>query len=53
MVQLPPADELYCALVARDAAYEGVFIVGVKTTGVFCRPSCTARKPTFSRLHVR
>ena len=37
----------YGALLAKDAAYEGVFFVGVKTTGVFCRPTCPARKPRF------
>lgn len=29
----------------RDASYDGVFYLGVKTTGIFCRPSCPARKP--------
>ncbi|MBM3751755.1 MAG: bifunctional transcriptional activator/DNA repair protein Ada [Acidimicrobiia bacterium] len=28
-----------------DASYDGVFYLAVKTTGIFCRPSCTARKP--------
>jgi AraC family transcriptional regulator of adaptative response/methylated-DNA-[protein]-cysteine methyltransferase len=37
----------YQALLAKDKAYEGVFYVGVKTTGVFCRPTCGARKPKF------
>ncbi len=37
----------YQALLAKDKAYEGVFYVGVKTTGVFCRPTCPARKPKF------
>jgi AraC family transcriptional regulator of adaptative response/methylated-DNA-[protein]-cysteine methyltransferase len=50
MVELPPPDELYRALVARDAAYEGVFIVAVKTTGIFCRPTCNARKPRFENV---
>ncbi len=35
----------YNALVNKDKSYEGIFFVGVKTTGIFCRPSCTARKP--------
>lgn len=39
--------EFYQALLARDSSYEGVFYVGVKTTGVFCRPTCPARKPKF------
>lgn len=33
------------ALVERDASFEGVFFVCVKTTGIFCRPTCPARKP--------
>lgn len=30
---------------ARDEAYEGVFLIAVKTTGIFCRPGCPARMP--------
>jgi AraC family transcriptional regulator of adaptative response/methylated-DNA-[protein]-cysteine methyltransferase len=37
--------EYYKALIAKKTEYEGVFFVGVKTTGVFCRPTCPARKP--------
>lgn len=42
-----PRDEesLYRALLARDPAYDGSCYVGVRTTGVFCRLSCAARKP--------
>ncbi|MBN2356559.1 methylated-DNA--[protein]-cysteine S-methyltransferase [candidate division KSB1 bacterium] len=36
---------LYDALLKRDSAYEGLFFVGVRTTGIFCRLTCTARKP--------
>lgn len=39
--------EYYEALLAKKSEYEGVFFVGVKTTGVFCRPTCPARKPKF------
>ena len=42
---LPSARVMYRALVRRDSAYEGVFIAGVKTTGIFCRPTCRAKKP--------
>ncbi len=38
-------DEYYQALLDKNSSYEGVFFVGVKTTGVFCRPTCRARKP--------
>ena len=41
-----PADKiLYQALFDRDTTFEGIFFAGVKTTGIFCRPTCTARKP--------
>lgn len=36
---------MYRALVGRDASFDGVFVVGVRTTRIFCRPSCPARKP--------
>ncbi|HMN71376.1 MAG TPA: Ada metal-binding domain-containing protein [Rhodoblastus sp.] len=35
----------YEALRRRDAALDGAFFVGVKTTGVYCRPICPARTP--------
>ncbi|WED42303.1 bifunctional transcriptional activator/DNA repair enzyme AdaA [Legionella cardiaca] len=39
--------DFYQALLDKNTNYDGVFYVGVKTTGVFCRPSCPARKPKF------
>jgi AraC family transcriptional regulator of adaptative response/methylated-DNA-[protein]-cysteine methyltransferase len=42
---LPPVREMERAYLARDAAYEGLFFLGVRTTGIFCRPTCPARKP--------
>lgn len=36
---------MYRALLSRDPTCEGVFYFGVKTTGVFCRPTCPAKKP--------
>jgi AraC family transcriptional regulator of adaptative response/methylated-DNA-[protein]-cysteine methyltransferase len=38
-------DTCYAALLGRNADYDGVFYVGVRTTGIFCRPTCPARKP--------
>ena len=37
--------EKYTALVEKNADYDGAFFVAVKTTGIFCRTTCTARKP--------
>jgi AraC family transcriptional regulator of adaptative response/methylated-DNA-[protein]-cysteine methyltransferase len=42
---LPTDTEMYSALLRRDATFEGIFFVGVRTTGIFCRPVCPARKP--------
>jgi AraC family transcriptional regulator, regulatory protein of adaptative response / methylated-DNA-[protein]-cysteine methyltransferase len=42
---LPPPETMYRALVNRDASFEGIFFVGVRTTGIFCRPTCSAKKP--------
>lgn len=43
--KLPPDTQMYEAMTTRDTRYEGVFVTAVKTTGIFCRPSCAARKP--------
>ena len=45
MSLMPPTDEMYRALVERDGAFEGLFFACVRTTGIFCRPTCPARKP--------
>jgi len=42
-------DACYRALTARDARFDGVFYVAVKTTGVYCRPICPARTPGRAR----
>lgn len=42
-------DAHYQALVARDPRFDGVFFVGVTTTGIYCRPICPARTPARSR----
>jgi len=42
---LPPNNTMYQALVNRDPGFEGIFFVGVRTTGIFCRPTCSAKKP--------
>ena len=37
------SDSRWAAVVSRDAAADGTFFYSVKTTGVYCRPSCAAR----------
>lgn len=47
-MELEP-DICYAALSARDRRFDGIFYVGVSTTGIFCRPVCTARLPRRDR----
>jgi AraC family transcriptional regulator of adaptative response/methylated-DNA-[protein]-cysteine methyltransferase len=42
---LPSRREMERAFLASDATYDGIFFTAVRTTGIFCRPSCRARKP--------
>ena len=42
---------LYQALLAHDRRFDGLFFVGVTSTGIYCRPSCPARTPR--RANVR
>lgn len=41
---------MYEASYTKDVSFEGIFWMGVKTTGIFCRPTCTARKPKFENV---
>ncbi|MGE3524219.1 MAG: Ada metal-binding domain-containing protein, partial [Candidatus Dadabacteria bacterium] len=41
---LPPEDEKWAAVLGRDRSKVGAFYYAVLTTGVYCRPSCPARK---------
>jgi AraC family transcriptional regulator of adaptative response/methylated-DNA-[protein]-cysteine methyltransferase len=45
MMLLPTPAEMYRALVERAQSFEGLFFACVRTTGIFCRPTCHARKP--------
>jgi AraC family transcriptional regulator, regulatory protein of adaptative response / methylated-DNA-[protein]-cysteine methyltransferase len=42
---LPCRSEMERAYLMRDAAYDGLFFTAVRTTRIFCRPTCPARKP--------
>jgi AraC family transcriptional regulator of adaptative response/methylated-DNA-[protein]-cysteine methyltransferase len=45
MTKLPPAAVLRKAFETKDPAFDGIFWVGVRTTGIFCRPVCRAKAP--------
>jgi AraC family transcriptional regulator, regulatory protein of adaptative response / methylated-DNA-[protein]-cysteine methyltransferase len=40
-----PDEQRWQAVLARDAGFDGTFVFAVSTTGVYCRPSCPARRP--------
>jgi AraC family transcriptional regulator of adaptative response/methylated-DNA-[protein]-cysteine methyltransferase len=39
------SEQCWNAVLARDRAFDGKFVFGVSSTGVYCRPSCAARRP--------
>lgn len=43
MKTLPPPREMERAYLAGDSGYDGIYFVAVRTTGIFCRPSCPAK----------
>ena len=45
------SNRLWTAFAARDTASDGRFVVGVTSTGIYCKPSCPARRP--KRENVR
>jgi AraC family transcriptional regulator of adaptative response / DNA-3-methyladenine glycosylase II len=47
-VSLDP-ESCYRAMCAKDSRFDGLFFVGVETTGVYCRPVCPARTPRRDR----
>ncbi|PKP89830.1 MAG: bifunctional DNA-binding transcriptional regulator/O6-methylguanine-DNA methyltransferase Ada [Alphaproteobacteria bacterium HGW-Alphaproteobacteria-16] len=52
MVDQPISDEeAWAAFARRDRSYDGRVLVGVLTTGIYCKPSCAARHP--HRANVR
>ena len=50
-LDMPPADEAWAAVLSRDRSFDGRFVTGVLSTGIYCRPSCAARHP--ARGNVR
>jgi len=42
---IPDADTCYRAMEAKDPRFDGWFFVAVRSTGIYCRPSCPSRTP--------
>ncbi len=47
---LPPRETMLQAMQHNDPEFDGVFFTAVKTTGIFCLPSCTARTPNAANV---
>lgn len=45
------SDQAWAAMQSRDRSFDGKFVTGVLSTGIYCRPSCAARHP--KRENVR
>ncbi|MDQ0220182.1 AraC family transcriptional regulator of adaptative response / methylphosphotriester-DNA alkyltransferase methyltransferase [Peribacillus cavernae] len=45
-------DEKWQAIINNDASYNGQFYYAVKTTGIFCRPSCKSRAPKRENVRI-
>ena len=47
---LPDQETMVRAFMERDSSFDGIFVTGVKTTGIFCRPVCAARRPKLENI---
>jgi AraC family transcriptional regulator of adaptative response / DNA-3-methyladenine glycosylase II len=55
ITEAPPlwrdAERCYRVVTARDSRFDGQFIMAVRTTGIYCRPSCPASTPKAQNVH--
>jgi AraC family transcriptional regulator, regulatory protein of adaptative response / methylphosphotriester-DNA alkyltransferase methyltransferase len=45
-------DEYWNAIVQCDKQFDGIFYYGVRTTGIFCRPSCSSKTPNKENVMI-
>src|SRR2546421_8699780 len=38
-------EDYWAAVLARDSGFDGAFVYAVRSTGIYCRPSCPSRRP--------
>ncbi len=50
--ELPITSEKWKAIVENDKSYDGEFFYAVRTTGIFCRPSCKSRPPKRENIRL-
>lgn len=46
------SDEQWNAILSRDTTFRNAFILAVRTTGIYCRPGCPARTPSYKNVHI-
>lgn len=46
------SDEIWKAIVSNDASYDNVFFYAIRTTGIFCKPSCKSRIPQKENVYI-
>src|SRR5271155_4948596 len=49
-VSVVSLDDMWKALSERDLRYDGSFVYAVRSTTIYCRPSCASRKPRPDRV---
>ncbi|MEF3302879.1 DNA-3-methyladenine glycosylase 2 family protein [Paenibacillus sp. GYB003] len=45
-------EDLWNTILTRDRKYDGIYYLGIKTTGIYCRPSCRSRLPKRENVSV-
>jgi AraC family transcriptional regulator of adaptative response/methylated-DNA-[protein]-cysteine methyltransferase len=50
MIHSEMNDQLWQAVIARDARFDGQFVFAVSSTKIYCRPSCPSRRPSRERV---
>ena len=46
------SEEQWRAISSKDSRYDGAFVYGVRSTGIYCKPSCVARRPARDKIVV-
>ncbi|MFE6074105.1 bifunctional transcriptional activator/DNA repair enzyme AdaA [Paenibacillus sp. NPDC057886] len=49
---VPIDDKQWNAIIHNDSSFDGKFYYGVKTTGIFCRPSCKSKAPNYENVFI-
>ncbi|MEK4057487.1 bifunctional transcriptional activator/DNA repair enzyme AdaA [Paenibacillus sp. FSL F4-0087] len=49
---VPIDEKQWNAIIHNDSSYDGKFYYGVKTTGIFCRPSCKSKTPKYENVTI-